>query len=68
MIVVLMLMNLRGVRESGTIFAIPTYAFCFGVFCMIGWGVIKIATGTTCRRPPRATPFTPSRPAVGGSR
>ena len=50
-IVLLMLMNLRGVRESGTIFAIPTYAFCFGVFCMIAWGVFKIATGHDMNAP-----------------
>jgi hypothetical protein len=25
-------MNLRGIRESGTAFAIPTYAFMFGMF------------------------------------
>jgi amino acid transporter len=51
MIVLLMLMNLRGVRESGTIFAIPTYAFVFGVFCMIAWGVFRILTGDDMRAP-----------------
>lgn len=30
--------NLRGIRESGTAFAIPTYAFMFGVFGMLAWG------------------------------
>ncbi len=30
-ILLLMVMNLRGVRESGTIFAIPTYIFIFSV-------------------------------------
>ena len=29
-VVVLMALNLRGVRESGTLFAIPTYCFMFG--------------------------------------
>jgi amino acid transporter len=51
MIVLLMLMNLRGVRESGTIFAIPTYAFVFGVFCMIAWGVFRIVSGDDMRAP-----------------
>jgi amino acid transporter len=51
MIFLLMVMNLRGVRESGTIFAIPTYAFVFGVFCMIAWGTIKIATGHDMHAP-----------------
>lgn len=51
MIVVLMLMNLRGVRESGTIFAIPTYAFVLGVFAMIAWGIFRIATGDDMHAP-----------------
>ncbi|MEO3757545.1 APC family permease [Mycobacterium sp. B14F4] len=34
--------NLRGIRESGTAFAIPTYAFLFGMYVMIAWGVIQI--------------------------
>ncbi|GAB2601973.1 APC family permease [Streptomyces capparidis] len=40
-IAVLMLMNLRGVRESGSVFAVPTYAFVAGVFGMIAWGVFR---------------------------
>lgn len=39
------IMNLRGVRESGTFFSIPTYAFIFGIFLMIGVGVIRVLTG-----------------------
>ncbi len=34
--------NLRGIRESGTGFAIPTYAFVFGMASMIGWGLFQI--------------------------
>lgn len=33
--------NLRGVRESGTIFAIPTYAFVGGVLVVIVIGLVK---------------------------
>jgi amino acid transporter len=33
--------NLRGVRESGTIFAIPTYAFIGGVLVVILIGVVR---------------------------
>jgi len=40
-IVLLAAMNLRGVRESGTLFAIPTYAFVFGVLSMIVVGVVR---------------------------
>ncbi len=38
-------MNLRGVRESGTGFAIPTYCFIAVVMLMIVWGGIRLATG-----------------------
>ncbi len=41
-ILVLTAMNLRGVRESGTAFAIPTYAFIVGMFIMLGWGLFRI--------------------------
>ncbi|MGB9225908.1 APC family permease [Mycobacterium sp.] len=35
-------MNLRGVRESGLAFAIPTYGFIVGIIGMIGWGLFRI--------------------------
>ncbi|HEY9289667.1 MAG TPA: APC family permease [Microlunatus sp.] len=35
-------LNLRGVRESGTLFAIPTYCFMIGVLAMIVTGLIRI--------------------------
>lgn len=38
--------NLRGVRESGTIFAVPTYLFIFGVSGIIIVGLVKVFTGT----------------------
>lgn len=34
-------MNLRGLRESGTIFALPTYAFVGGVLFMLGIGLAR---------------------------
>ncbi|PYC78693.1 DNA-binding protein [Streptomyces tateyamensis] len=44
-IAVITLLNLRGVRESGTAFAIPTYCFIVAIVVMIGWGLFKIVTG-----------------------
>ncbi|MGD7731455.1 APC family permease [Propionibacteriaceae bacterium G57] len=41
-IFVLALVNLRGVRESGTIFAIPTYGFMIAVIGMVIWGLTRI--------------------------
>ena len=46
-IVVLTVMNLRGVRESGTLFAIPTYGFIVSVFVMLGVGFWNAFTGHT---------------------
>jgi amino acid transporter len=44
---VLMAMNLRGVRESGRIFAVPTYMFVAGVLLMIGTGFVRMLIGDT---------------------
>jgi len=41
-ILLVMAMNLRGVRESGLAFAIPTYAFIAGVTAMLCWGLFRI--------------------------
>jgi amino acid transporter len=34
--------NLRGIRESGTAFAIPTYAFMAGIIGMLVWGFVQM--------------------------
>ena len=44
-IVLLTMMNLRGVRESGTLFAIPTYGFILSVFIMLGAGFWQALNG-----------------------
>jgi amino acid transporter len=50
-VVVLTVMNLRGIRESGMAFAIPTYAFMLAVIGMVLWGIGKLALGTELRAP-----------------
>ncbi|MEV6745799.1 APC family permease [Streptomyces sp. NPDC051080] len=51
-ILLLTLMNLRGVKESGSLFAIPTYVFVVGVFIMIAWGAYRaLVLGDTMRAP-----------------
>ena len=50
MIAILALANLRGVKESGTAFAIPTYGFIAVVLTMIAVGFVRILAGD----PPRA--------------
>jgi amino acid transporter len=44
-VAVIALLNLRGVRESGTAFAIPTYLFVATVTLLIIWGLSKVALG-----------------------
>jgi len=44
-IAVIAMGNLRGVKESGRIFAIPTYYFIFMMFAMIVAGVARLVTG-----------------------
>jgi amino acid transporter len=43
---ILMLGNLRGIRESGRIFAIPTYFFVVSIFALIAAGAYRYWTGT----------------------
>ena len=51
-ILLLASINLRGIRESGTAFAIPTYAFMIGMYVMLAWGLFQIYVlgETTARR------------------
>jgi amino acid transporter len=45
-IFILVLLNLRGIRESGTIFSAPTYIFLLLMFGMIGLGLFQYFTGS----------------------
>jgi amino acid transporter len=44
-VVVLTLGNLRGVRESGTIFMAPTYVYLAAILGMIAFGLVGVITG-----------------------
>jgi amino acid transporter len=46
LVILLAAMNLRGIRESGTFFAIPTYAFMVAILGMCAYGMLQLATGT----------------------
>ncbi len=41
-ITLLTAVNLRGLREAGTAFAIPTYAFMFCIGVMLVWGFVRL--------------------------
>lgn len=45
MVAVVMLINLRGAKESGVIFAVPTYFFLVMMFITVGVGLVKLLTG-----------------------
>jgi amino acid transporter len=49
--------NLRGVKESGTIFAIPTYSFVLIALALVVVGFIRLATGTLGIAPEQAAPI-----------
>jgi amino acid transporter len=53
-VLVIMTINLRGVRESGVIFAIPTYYFLVAMFLTVGVGLFRHFMGSlgTVPNPP----------------
>ena len=61
-IFLLMLANLRGVKESGKIFMIPTYTFVVCIFVLIGLGLYQQATGA--ENIPQSYPELPIKESV----
>jgi amino acid transporter len=45
-VTILAIGNLRGIRESATIFALPTYVYLFAIFGLLAYGLFRFATGT----------------------
>lgn len=62
-ILILTWINLRGVRESGTIFAVPTYLFVIGVLLTVFIGLIRITGFFGASHP---VPITPEEIAGNG--
>ncbi|MEJ7837463.1 MAG: APC family permease [Thermomicrobiales bacterium] len=44
LVILVTVLNLRGIRESGSIFAVPTYLFLVGIGAMIIIGIFRSAT------------------------
>ena len=63
-IVLLTVVNLRGVRESGVLFALPTYAFVAAMFLLVGTGVGQCATGG-CHQAAAPNPIAAGAGTVG---
>ena len=53
--------NLRGVKEAGILFALPTYGFVASIFALVGVGLARCADGTC----PQATAPHPLASGVG---
>jgi amino acid transporter len=45
-LILIVLVNLRGVRESGLLFALPTYLFVTAIATLVVAGLVELATGT----------------------
>ena len=45
LVAMLAALNLRGVRESGALFAIPTYGFMLAILGMAAWGALQLFNG-----------------------
>ncbi len=61
-ILAVMTVNLRGLKESGSLFAAPTYIFLGSMLLMIGLGVLRTVMGDA----PVAPPVTPAPVALEG--
>lgn len=46
LVLILTALNLRGVRESGALFAIPTYIFMAAIIGMTLWGLVRLGLGS----------------------
>jgi len=55
-VVLVTLANLRGIRESGSIFAAPTYVFLAAMFAMVAGGLFFYFTGQLSVPPPGSYP------------
>jgi len=56
--------NLRGLRESGNIFAVPTYLFVGLALLIVGSGIIRIVQGAVVPLPPQPQALVPGGEAL----
>ncbi len=66
LVLVLTVANLRGLKESGRAFAIPTYGFLVAVFAMIAVGLFRAMTGVAPVAESAQLSIAPSADTVGG--
>ena len=58
-VTILALVNLRGIKEAGTVFAIPTYIFMASILGMTAVGIFQAATGQLGQAPSAAFEIVP---------
>jgi amino acid transporter len=51
-VTLLMVANLRGLRESARVFSVPTYGFIAVMLGLIGWGLLRLSTAEPPIPPP----------------
>src|SRR5712691_11578915 len=51
-IVLITMINLRGIRESGSVFMLPTYVFLVCMTALLGWGLFRFGFGPPGTPPP----------------
>ena len=47
LVIIILILNLRGVTDSATVLSFPVYLFIFGMLILIGYGAFKVVTGQT---------------------
>ncbi|MBI3603034.1 MAG: APC family permease [Nitrospirae bacterium] len=65
-ILLVLMINLRGVRESGRIFAVPTYFFIGMVLLMLGVGLVQVLLGQPGQSATSGGPSTSAAPVAEG--
>src|SRR5215208_2752955 len=64
-VVLLTVMNLRGVKESGKAFAVPTYGFLLGIYAMFAVAGYRLLSGQHLLAPTAGLPIHPEHSYVG---
>lgn len=64
-VMLLVIGNLRGIREAGSIFAVPTYVFVAMMYLLIGYGLYEIVLGGGIRYVPPPSAVQPGSQSLG---
>jgi amino acid transporter len=64
-VLLLTLMNLRGVKESGKAFAVPTYGFLLGIYVMFAVAGYRVLSGEHLLAPTAGLPIHPEHSYAG---